>query len=51
MFRSVSAALGAAIVAGALATSQPASAAARTTSLSPAANWAPAATARSTPAR
>jgi hypothetical protein len=46
MFRSVSAALGAAILTGALATSQPASAAARTTSLSPAANWAPAATAQ-----
>ena len=46
MFRSVSAALGAAILAGALATSQPASAAPRTTSLSPAARWAPAATAQ-----
>ena len=45
MFRSVTGALGAAILVSALATSQPASAA-RSASLSPAATWAPAATAK-----
>ena len=46
MFRSVTAALGAVTIASALATSQPASAAARTPSVRPAAHWAPAATAK-----
>jgi hypothetical protein len=45
MFRSLTAALGAVTLASVLATSQPAAAGARTTSLSPAARWAPAATA------
>jgi hypothetical protein len=46
MIRSVTAALGAVILASSLATSQPASAAARTTSQRAAAHWAPAATAQ-----